>query len=391
MQASILILIASAIIFIYLLKKDKIFIFSPASIFIAYNLFYIFALIAAYYYDTNVNLSLINEKDIIEKSALAATIGLPFFLISYNKFDIKNFTYTDKTYSLKNVNLFYLIYFIIFINLILFGSNYGWHAVSRDGLLNWQTTAFAYLKYSSVVMALLAFYATKNNWLPAYAIVLSQALVMLVDGGRTTFFGYIVALTWIWFKRGGRPKLKHFALAILISFAVISARAIAMDEDFVTSIYASVQVEAFLASYTLLQTVSITKDTGYYLYGLSYLIDPIIYTIFPGGLRDEFLTFSYFFNSDVTTEKFAPMGGFYYVTESYANFGLFGAAIICIVYAYIFRKFENTSKKKEFYGIAIIAGFSSIAAKVYFSNAVKVTIAYVFFAFIIKILFIKKE
>ncbi|WP_305058883.1 hypothetical protein [Janthinobacterium sp. SUN137] len=386
MIISLISILLSIIMAYFYVKKDKIFIFSPAIVFVAYNLFYIIALIIAYYGNVGITLSLLGDKGAINTAVLSSSLALPFFLIGYGYRNSVVIHGPQRTLRLAHLNGFFLCYLFLWLGLMAFGKDLGWHAISHDNAHGWKTVVFAYAKYCFVAMALLFIYLRKSKPREIFFIFVTQVALMMVDGGRTTFFGFLVAAAWIWHQNGGVVKKKHYIFCALALFAILSARAIVLNQNFADAIVGSVGIEAYFASYTLLQSVSIVDNTRHILYGLTYLLDPFIYLL-PSGIRDDHLILLKFVGAGNTDELYAPMGGFYYAAEAYANFGVFGPSLVAFFYALLFRYFERQVKYYRFVGIIFIASFSSIASKVNFANGIKVFLVYLLFTLVFRLFF----
>lgn len=304
---SIICILLSLVMAYFYVKKSRIFIFSPVIVFLAYNLFYIIALIIAYYGDVGVTLSLLVDKNIIKTAIFSSSLALPFFLFFYayrNKIVIQG---PERSLRLEHVNGFVFCYLCLWLVLMAFGKDLGWHAISHDNAQGWKTIVFSYGKYCFIAMALLFMYLRKSRPNEMFFIFLTQVALMMVDGGRTTFFGFLVAAAWIWHQNGGVVKKMHYVFCVMALFAILSARAIVLSQNFADAIVGSVGVEAYFASYTLLQSVSIVDKTHQILYGLTYLLDPFIYLL-PSGIRDDHLILLKFAGGGHTDELYAPMG-----------------------------------------------------------------------------------
>lgn len=386
---SIICILLSIIMAYFYVKKNRIFIFSPAFVFLAYNIFYIVALIIAYYGDVGIRLSLLADKDTIKTAVLSSSLALPFFLFGYgyrNRIVIQG---PEKSLRLAHVNGFFFCYLCLWLVLMAFGKDLGWHAISHDNAQGWKTIVFSYGKYCFIAMALLFMHLRKSKPHEMFFIFGTQVALMMVDGGRTTFFGFLVAAAWIWHQNGGVVKKRHYIFCALALFAILSARAIVLNQNFADAIVGSVGVEAYFASYTLLQSVSIVDNTHQILYGLTYLLDPFIYLL-PGGIRDDHLILLKFAGGGHTDELYAPMGGFYYAAEAYANFGLIGPSLVAFFYAFLFRYFEKQVKYYRFVGIIFIASFASTASKVNFANGLKVFLVYLLFTLVFRLFFARR-
>jgi hypothetical protein len=80
------------------------------------------------------------------------------------------------------------------------------------------TSLFAYGKYLFICMGLLALWYEPLSKKWAGLILITQIIQMLFDGGRTPFFGLVVAYALILSRNGVIPKISHVGYAFLFGF-----------------------------------------------------------------------------------------------------------------------------------------------------------------------------
>lgn len=367
----------------------------------SYYLFISFSLLycAYMYIGSNIEtggLSLLEDKELVNYVILNALTGLLFFVIFYKqsstyKRKLVNRLVENKTNYTLSPPLFLPVYLALLFVLVFFSKSYGWHAVSREGVEGAEASLFAYGKYFYVCMALAALWCNplSKKWI--MFILLTQVALMFFDGGRTTFFGLIVAYAWILSKNGINLKLYQVGYLILFALLLLASRALVLGEGLIDGMVSSLVAEGIFAGYTGLQMADYVRRGGDFLYGITYLFDPIIYLL-PKGTRENYL---FFFTSSVANysgqESFGPLGGFFWIAEAITNFGIFGGAIVGSMYGYLLAKLEFGHNGNDFYRMSIIAALGCLLAKYYLANGVKIAIFYLGAAFIIKIVFLKRR
>jgi hypothetical protein len=338
-------------------------------------------------------LSLLESYEIINYVVFSTLLGLLFFIVFYwfgadsSKILIENVLAHSKKERVRS-DIFFPTYIVLLTTLIFFAKNYGWHAVSRDGVEGIETSLFAYGKYFFVCMGLMALWCEPLTKKWVIFILLTQIVLMLFDGGRATFFGLVVAYAWILSINGVNLRASQAGYLILFAALLLASRALVLGEGLVEGMVSSLVAEGIFAGYTGLQMGDYVLGGGGYLYGLSYLLDPIIYLL-PNGTRGDYLLFiTLSVNNYVGKENFGPMGGFFWIAEAIANFGFFGGAIVGSVYGYFLSKLANYRAGKGYYKIFIVAAFGSLLSKYYVANGIKIAIFYLIAAMIIKEVFV---
>lgn len=380
-------LIASFSFSVVMGVKNKIIPLSSYYMFVAFTLLYSVAAYLNYSYSM-VMLSLSQDQEIIKKLLISAVGGILAFTITYFYGAYKSKEFYNVITKVSNKKVLIFIYIIIFFIVSAFASQYGWHASSRDGVgYSFATVILAYAKYTFVIIGVFFLVNDPKDKKTVFFILITQLVLMLLDGGRTTFFGLIVAYGWVLSRSGVNFNLKSLLFFILIVFVLLGVRGIAMGTGFFDSVRIGFLAEGVFGGYTALQSIDYVHNyNNTLLLGISYVLDPIIYLL-PRVIRDEYLFFGNVTSSYYGAEKFAPMGGFFWVSESYANFGVVGGVIVGAFYGKMLRVFEEFSNSNIIYSAVFITTVGSILSKVYFANAIKVFVFSMLVAMILKIFF----
>ena len=343
-------------------------------------------------------LSLLEDEELIRYVIFSTLVGLLFFVGFYHYGSIlsggdlidSEDSAEEKKIGGMREGPFALVYIGLLLVLLFFAESYGWHAVSRDGVDGIEASLFAYGKYFFVCMGLFALWCapTSKKW--ALFILITQVVLMVFDGGRTTFFGLAVAYAWLLSKNGVNLKMSQAGYLFLFGVLLLATRAFVLGGDLIDGMASSVVAEGIFAGYTALQMGDYILGGGGLLYGLTYLLDPIIY-ILPKGMREDYLLLAtQSISNYVGKENFAPLGGFFWIAETIANFGFFGGAIVGSVYGYALARLENGRGVAGYYRIFVIAAFGALLSKFYLALAVKTAIFYIGAAFIIRYTFLDR-
>lgn len=390
MEFSVLILtlLVSGFLGIYLILVKGKYILSPATLFIYYSMFYPIGLyLAQGSYMGDMYLFLLNRSDILFSVFVSSLLGIWSFLFFYLVKDRKIFF--ESEYIVRRI-LVYPFFIFLFILLVMLGHDYGWHAISLSKETNLYTTLYAYVKYLFIVLSLFMLLNRNLKNKELILIFILNVIVMFVDGARTTFLGLLLGYLFILYKKGVRFSLKTSFLIILGVMLLPAARAIVMSSDnFLSDFISSIVIESTFGGYTSLQGVYATQNSNY-LFGLSYLLDPIIYLL-PKDFRENHLFFNELMNiNNLKGDEFAPLGGFYYIAETYSNFGVFGGAIVGGIFGYILRKLESTDKNLFIIALIFISTFGATFAKQNFANEFKIFFVFLIFSYFIRKIFVYK-
>ncbi|MBP1018859.1 hypothetical protein J8628_18260 [Serratia fonticola] len=375
----------------WVLMKGK-YLLSPVTIFIGSNLLYCIGLFfAKKTYQGTIYLPLLKNDEVLFDVTLTSLLGILGFLIFYLFNNDRAQIYIASSRYVVRTMPAYCILFPLAAILIILGPSYGWHAMTHDRIVevSFATTLYAYIKYAFIVSSLLIISPNPFSKKMVLMLFILNVAVMLVDGARTTFLGFLIGYLFILYRSGLRMKFSHSALILIALFCIPAARAIVLDgNDFWGNFIAGISAEATMGGYTALQGVDATLHGGI-MWGVSYVLDPIIYLL-PREMREGNL---YFFNhvfNYLYGENFSPLGGFFYISEAYSNFSIFGGFIIAGIYGYILRKFESCSGRFFYISLMFMATYGATFAKVNFANEFKIFITFLFFSFLFKKIILKK-
>jgi len=340
-------------------------------------------------------LSLLEDLEIIHYVMLSTFMGIFFFVAFYYReatFRIKYYSCIPELKKVWRINkiIFLPFYTVLLIALIIYAKKYGWHAVSRDGVEGIEPSLFAYGKYFFVCMGLLALWCAPLSKRWVGFILITQTVLMMFDGGRTTFFGIVVAYAWILSRRGLTPRISHVIYVLLFGLLLLATRSLVLESGLVNGMLGSLIAEGIFAGYTGLQMADYVRGGGDLLYGLTYLVDPIIYLL-PKGIRDEHLFIQLSVGNYIGLERFAPLGGFFWIAEAIANFGFLGGAIVGSLYGYFLAKLECDQRNGGYYSIFVIAAIGCLLSKYNFANGIKIMIFYLGAAFLIRLFFVRDQ
>ena len=322
--------------------------------------------------------SLSFRADLLNIQFLLVSISNIFFGTIFLFFykEVK-FNLLDRREYKKSYKVFYVLLFLI---TLLMAFNYGWHVSKGVGSGLFIVTAYLKLIFVSSYLYYIYKYGI-DRWL--FFMLLLQAILAFIDGARTTFLP-IVFLTLFLFSSTStkvnfsQSKIITYFTAILLFLSLSRALVMNPDELLWTNMLMSLLIEACIGSYMSLQSI---YSVGYHqdllvTFGGSYILDPFIWMIPQGDVRDSLLIFNAWINdiSPFLNESFAPMGGFYYIAEALSAFSFIGPPIVTILFAFITIWFE---KNKNNYKLLYLSYFSTIGflfSKNIFANSFKLFI-----------------
>jgi hypothetical protein len=279
---------------------------------------------------------------------------------------------------------------LLVLTLIL-ANFYGWN--SQGAVVNAGGTAgglygiASYMKEFMIAAYLYHLYRFGlNRW--AWVLFAANMAIMIVDGARTTGFPIIVLTLMIWSSQIEPPKRRRiYWVSLLGVVLLVGTRSLIVGGESLTEkALIPVTVEGLMGSYSSLQSIYVLQHNDgkgpAYTYGGSYLIDPVLW-LFPqgGGPR---ATPSLFDNwvkhvSGDLPDDFAPMGGFYFISEAVASFGYIGPFVVAGCYALLLILMERN--KRHWYGtyLAFTVTIGLLFVKTIFGNVVKLFVIQVVF------------
>jgi hypothetical protein len=338
-------------------------------------------------FSLSANINLLNSQFVV--------VGLSNYAygIIYLLFH-KNIEYIDicKNSAILNINYLFFCVLIFFVT-VYFVFDYGWHSftLASDEQITEGGAGFsiaAYMKYFFVSSYIYYLYRFGIN-IGALFLLLLHVIVMLIDGGRTTFIPILALSIMIYQVKirrvDGNASSQIYIYLVGGLLLTILARALVMDIEtsLLFNMLSAVLTEASAGSYVVLQTIDAIEN-GYaywYTYGLTYLIDPFVWFIPQGDMRNSLLIFQLWVNgiSPYLSEKFAPMGGFYYIAEAMAFFPYIGPVIITALFGYGSIVIENNKNRYRLLYLIYFSTFGILFSKAIFGNIFKLFLTLIFF------------
>jgi hypothetical protein len=136
-----------------------------------------------------------------------------------------------------------------------------------------------------------------------------------------------------------------------------------------------ITVEGAMGDYPSLQSIQGVDQLLHpqYTFGASYVVDPLVWLIPQALGREGLSSFSKWTDSltNVLEDKFAPTGGFYYVSEAVAALSYVGPAIITIIYAAALIWVEKNKNHHRLLYLSWMSTLGLLFIKTQFGNCVK--------------------
>ncbi len=311
-------------------------------------------------------------------SSANVCLGL-FFLFLYKR--VPFHTINTKVQAKRKRNYF-LIAIPIFLVTCVLCEKYGWHAYTfAEHMSEGQPpgglyTFTAYVKYFFVAVYL--YYIAKyglDKW--SWLLLAEHVIVMVVDGGRTTFLP-IMLITLIMFieQNKDRRLVRRVYIAAIVGIVVsIGTRALILVGDSIgQKMLIPVAIEGTMGDYPALQSLQGTNNIFHptYTFGKSYIFDPLVWLL-PQAMRGDTSSFDGWTEqiSYTLPDRFAPMGGFYYISESIAAFSYAGPAIVTSLFALALIWFERHKNSHRMLYISWVSTIGFLFIKMIFANCFK--------------------
>jgi hypothetical protein len=136
-----------------------------------------------------------------------------------------------------------------------------------------------------------------------------------------------------------------------------------------------VVVEGGMGDYPSLQSIQGVESmpNPHYTYGTSYILDPLVWLIPQSIGRKGLSPFENWTDSlsNVLEDKFAPMGGFYYISEAVAAFSYAGPAIVTLIFAGFLLWIELNKNRYRLLYLAWMPTIGILFVKMQFGNCFK--------------------
>ncbi|MEZ2348034.1 hypothetical protein [Terriglobus sp. RCC_193] len=381
-------LFAISIVFtMFVARRKKIRVLSPYGIFIVFQVLYnLMPWVVASSGVTSTLLSLLSETRFIDiQLVLSAIANMCFGLVYLFFYRPVPFSEPPRTISPNARKNYLLCAFPLFLVLCLLCHQYGWHQLTHAGIetgeaiesLGGMFTVTAYFKFFFVSVYLYYLYRfglDKGAW-----ILLSEhVLVLIIDGARATFVPVFLVTLFILIDKISNPrKLKAIYILALGGFllSMLTRALVFENSSLLQGVVVPVTVEGTMGDYSSLQSIQGMEQlpNPHYTLGANYLLDPIFWLV-PRAIGREGLLFFDRWTAGlapILSDRFAPMGGFYYVSEAVAAFSYVGPPIVTLLFAF---SLIWVDQHKNMYRILYFAWMPTIGlmfVKVPFANGFK--------------------
>lgn len=374
--------LASTIFLLFVAWKKTISLISAYGVFAIFQLLYNLIPWAASEADISIH-GLLGDRVLIScQIEIAASANLAFGLahLLFHRnvpFPISKNLTTSKSrkFALSLLPLFAITIILVY--------NYGWNALGQTlnegGSVGGLYGLTSYAKQLMVAAYLYHIYRFGlDKW--AWVIFSANMAIMVVDGARSTGFPIMILTLMIW---GGQlekhKRTRVYLILFLAVFGAIGTRSLIVGgSTLVEKMAIPVTVEGLMGSYSSLQSIyAIQHHTSgelAYTYGGSYIVDPLLWLPPQGGApRAEPSLFNTWVHSIfmILPDEFAPMGGFYFVSEAVAAFSYIGPFFVAGGYALLLILMERNKRKWYIIYLAFIASIGMLFVKTIFGNAFK--------------------
>jgi hypothetical protein len=374
--------LCSLILLLYIARVRKVEAISLYWVFVAFQCLYNLAPWITSYLNIPV-LSLLSDHALIDlQLILSAISNICFggvFWIFYRTTPLAS-SGNDPSF-LRRRN-FLILSFPIFLLTSALCVKYGWNQFATGATMSDEAGGmFAVAAYAKhLFVAIYVYYLYRfglDRW--AWLLFIENVIVLMIDGARTTFFpvAFLTLLIYSYNEINRRNK-KVYVIAALGIFATIAARSLILsgDSTVLQKLIAPVAVEGTMGGYTSLQTLYAVQHHGHdgYTYGASYIVDPIALLLPKGELRNNNQSLvSWEQKLDLgMTDRFAPMGGFYYMAEAIAAFSYLGPPMITALFAGALVWMERVKNRHKLVYFAWVSSIGVLFVKSNFANVFKV-------------------
>jgi hypothetical protein len=378
---------ASVFLVVIVARKKQIRMLSPFGIFMVFQVLYnLTPWLAASSGSGPGLLSLLYDRALVNiQLVLASVSNICFalvFLIFYR--DVK-FTQLPPLSSNRVRRNYLLLACLFFLVTCALCERYGWHQLLSAGnsaddgqTLGGMFTVAAYFKFFSVAIYLYYLYRFGLDR-GAWFLLGQQAIVMVVDGARTTFLPIFLVTMFIYLDKGiERKRLRAIYILALGGFILsIGTRSLILrNESVLQDLVTPVLIEGSMGSYVCLQSIQGVKALPHppYTLGSTYIIDPIVWLLPQSMGREDLLSFKEWSDkvSPTLNERFAPMGGFYYLSEAVAAYSYVGPAIVTTIFAFSMIWIDRHKNTHRILYLAWMPTVGLLFVKVVFGNGVKI-------------------
>jgi hypothetical protein len=175
-----------------------------------------------------------------------------------------------------------------------------------------------------------------------------------------------------------RKRLRAIYILALGGFILsIGTRSLILrNESVLQDLVTPVLIEGSMGSYVCLQSIQGVKALPHppYTLGSTYIIDPIVWLLPQSMGREDLLSFKEWSDkvSPTLNERFAPMGGFYYLSEAVAAYSYVGPAIVTTIFAFSMIWIDRHKNTHRILYLAWMPTVGLLFVKVVFGNGVKI-------------------
>ena len=376
---------ASLVFAIFVARKRRLRLLSPFGVMMAFQALYNLTpwLTARIAPETALFPLLFDLRTIDIQLILASTANFAFSFVFFFFYRNARIAHVPRGSGIASRN-YLLLSLPVFVTTCAFCGKYGWHQLTLAGYeaggtdaLGGMFTVTAYVKFFFVGIYLNYIYKfglDKGAWV----LIAEHILVMIIDGARATFLPvFIMTLFILADKTNASRKLRSIYLAAIGGLLVsIGTRAVIIHEtNFFRTMLAPVAVEGAMGDYSCLQSIHgvETLPRLHYAWGATYVVEPFVWLIPRSIGRESLSPFSHWIKelSPSLTDEFAPMGGFYYLSEAIANFSYLGPAIVTSIFAGVLIWVDHRKNTHRLLYLAWMPTMGLMFVKVQFGNGFK--------------------
>jgi hypothetical protein len=357
-------------IYIYIIWKTKQNILSP---FVFFGIFsFIYAFLPWYYLNSDTNIVSISlnylDFELANKIIFIQSFCNLFLCIVINTSISKTIVseIENKEYFFINKSWF-LVFFPISFSLSWF---FPWPSFGETFTIGTSFAAFA----KTFLLILFTFYCNKASSFQRVLAFLALLILCLVDTSRTTLF--LSLFLFLYYQKISFKKIiKYFpyfiAIFLLIIWLTLSRSGIDFESKYISWVFF---VEGIFGSYSTYQSIFIVDDGLSPFYSFLFPVNDIIISLIPSSVFDFFnlikneysllaKTVTDLWLAGDISEKYAPMGGHFYLGEFYIYFKYFTPILLSLFY-YYFLRLIRLIKYKEFAILFYCSSFLLVKAPI---------------------------
>lgn len=345
----------SVVIYFYSIFKSKQNILSP---FVFFGVFsFIYSFFPWLYLNSEVEMINLSWEDLNTKSAntilLLQTLSnfflclIMFLPASRNLISIIN----DKE-SISRINLKSIYWFVYPISLAL-SWLFPWPQFGEDLSIGNTVAAF----FKSILLITFCVYCGSSNSIKKFIAFVPFLFLCIIDTSRTTLL--LLIFLYAYYNNMSWKKLFRYLPFVIVLFSLflwisLNRSGIDFEPKYISWVF---YVESIFGSYSTFQSIMIVENNLVPLNSFLYPIVDILISLVPSVFFDilgliksnSFLTTNFLtslFENGFISEKYAPMGGHFYLAEFFLYFH-FCAPFFVALYYYLFIKLLKKIRYKE--------------------------------------------